>query len=349
MFKFVKKIPASVRVFLKAVFISMIVLASCGPVSCRATEEGIILVSDSYSCPKIEDFYVTGEKSARIVFDQKVEFKAFSLNPDVSVEKMNIECAEDGGSLCLVDVVFSDNLSIGEKYNFYGEVSDKIGNSLTFSLPLLGFNGRIPDIEITEVHPKYSGGTKASVKYFKCEYVELRVLSDGNLSGLELYSANDGELKKFVFPALEVFRGEIIIVHLRKKEDTAVNELGEDITLSKTKYSSDKARDLWAENENARLGDEMDVILLRNSADGMVVDCVCYADESASEWKSEEMKNAAKIAAESGSWNDSDIAGAVRFTKMTATKSLERIAEESAAESWRLSGTSGETPGEIAY
>ncbi|UKI54104.1 MAG: hypothetical protein L6V86_03560 [Treponema sp.] len=55
MFKFVKKIPVSVRVFLKAVFISMIVLASCGPVSCRATEEGIILVSDSYSCPKIED------------------------------------------------------------------------------------------------------------------------------------------------------------------------------------------------------------------------------------------------------------------------------------------------------
>lgn len=47
MFKFVKKIPASVRVFLKAAFISMIVLASCGPVSCRATEEGIILVSDS--------------------------------------------------------------------------------------------------------------------------------------------------------------------------------------------------------------------------------------------------------------------------------------------------------------
>ena len=81
----------------------------------------------------------------------------------------------------------------------------------------------------------------------------------------------------------------------------------------------------------------------------MVVDCVCYADESASEWKSEEMKNAAKIAAETGNWNDSDIAGAVRFTKMTATKSLERIAEESAAESWRLSGTSGETPGEIAY
>ena len=214
---------------------------------------------------------------------------------------------------------------------------------------MLGFNGRTPDIEITEVHPKYSNGTKASVKYFKCEYVELRVLSDGNLSGLELYSANDGESKKFVFPALEVFRGEIIIVHLRKKEDTAVNELGADITLSKTKYSSDKARDLWAENENARLGDEMDVILLRNSADGMVVDCVCYADESASEWKSEEMKNAAKIAAESGNWNDSDIAGAVRFTKMTATKSLERIAEESAAESWRLSGTSGETPGEIAY
>ena len=101
-------------------------------------------------------------------------------------------------------------------------------------------------------------GTNSSGKYYKCEFIELRILSDGNLSGLELYSAYDGDSKSYIFPVLDVFRGEVIIVHLRKKDETAVNELGSDLALSKSKYSSDKARDLWAENENARLGDEME-------------------------------------------------------------------------------------------
>ncbi len=349
MFKKKVEVPEFVCVLLKTVLISAVVLFVCGPISCRATEEGIIIVDDSYSCPKIEDFYVTGENSARIVFDQKVEFKGFSLNPAVSVEKVNVESSESEKCLCLVDVVFSENLQVGEKYSLYGEVSDKIGNSLTFSLPLLGFNGRIPDVEITEIHPKYTSGTNSSGKYYKCEFIELRILSDGNLSGLELYSAYDGEEKKYVFPVLDVFRGEIIIVHLRKKDESAVNELGSDLSLSKSKYSSDNARDLWAENESARLGDEMDVILLRNSGNGTVIDCVCYADESVLEWKSDEMKNAAKIAFESGKWNNSGVEGAVRFSKLTASKSIERIAEECAAESWRMTATSKETPGEVAY
>ena len=349
MFKKIKEVPGFVWILLKTLLISGVVLAVCGPVSCKATEEGIVLVNDSYSCPKIEDFYVTGENSARIVFDQKVALKGFSLNPLVSVEKVNVECSESEESLCLVDVIFSENLQIGEKYSFYGEVSDRIGNSLTFSLPLLGFNGRIPDIEITEIHPKYASGSNSSGKYYKCEFIELRILSDGNLSGLELYSAYDGAAKSFVFPALEVFRGEILIVHLRKKDDAAVSELGSDLTLSKSKYSSDKARDLWAENENARLGDEMDVILLRNSGNGTIIDSVCYAEESSVDWKSDEMKNAAKMAVESGKWNDSSIAGAVKLNKLTASKSIERIAEECSAESWRMTATSKETPGEVAY
>lgn len=349
MFKKIREIPNFIWILFKTLLVSGIVLAVCGPISCKATEEGIILVDDSYSCPKIADFFVTGENSARIVFNQNVDFKGLSLNPFVSVENVSVECSDAEKSLCLMDVVFSENLKIGEKYNFYGEVCDKIGNSLTFSLPLLGFNGRTPDMEITEIHPKYSSGTNASGKYFKCEYVELRALSDGNLSGMELYSANDGASKNFVFPAVEVFRGDVIIVHLRKKDDSAVNELGDDLTLSKTKYSSDSARDLWAENESARLGDEMDVVLLRNSVGGSIADSVCYASEAAVEWKTEEMKNAAKMAFEAGKWNDSEISSAVKIAKMTASKSIERIAEESSAASWKVTATSGETPGKVAY
>lgn len=337
--------------FLKTVIISASVLLIVCPLSCRVTEEGIVVIDENYSCPKIENFYVTGENQVRIVFDQKVRINEYSINPKVSVENVNVSCAENGEGLCIFDIVFSDSLKIGEKYQFYGEVSDKIGNTLTFSLPLLGFNGKVPEMEITEVHPKYSSGSNSSGKYFKCEYVELRVLSDGNLSGLELYSANDGSSKSYFFPAIEVFKGEIIVVHLRTKEDSslAVSELNSDFTLSKAKYSSDNARDLWAENESARLGDEMDVILLRNSVDNSIIDCVCYADESYSEWKNEEMQNAVKLAVEAGKWNSSSILDSVRFSKMTATKSIERISSESFAKGWQLSKSSGETYGVVAY
>lgn len=335
----------------KTLIISAVVLLIVCPLSCRVTEEGIVVIDENYSCPKIENFYVTSENQARIVFSEKVKINEYSINPKVSVENINISSSENGEGLCIYDFIFSDFLEIGEEYQFYGEVSDKIGNTLTFSLPLLGFNGKVPELEITEVHPKYSSGTNSSGKYYKCEYVELRVLSDGNLSGLELYSANDSSSKSYFFPTIEVSKGEIIIVHLRTKEDSslAVSEINSDFTLSKAKYSSDNARDLWAENQNARIGDDMDVILLRNSADNSIIDCVCYADESYSEWKSEEMQNAIKKAVEVGKWNSSSIADSVRFTKLTATKSLERISSEYFAKGWQLSKSSGETPGVVAY
>ena len=65
MFKKMTEISGFVWILIKALIISGIVLAVCGPVSCKATEEGIILVDDSYSCPKIEDFYEAFSKMVK--------------------------------------------------------------------------------------------------------------------------------------------------------------------------------------------------------------------------------------------------------------------------------------------
>lgn len=333
---------------LKTTLIFVLVLFIAGPFSCKVTEEGIVLVNENTLSPEIEDYFVTSETSARIVFNQKVDINEYSMTPALQVENVTIQAGDENNSY-FVDVLFSENLALGKDYNFYGEVKDDVGNTLTFSLPFSGFNARVPELEITEVHPKYTSATKAGVKYYKCEYIELRALSEGNLFGVELYSSYDGSEKSYVFPSIEICKDEIIIVHLRKKEDTAINEIDSDFTLSKTKYSCDTARDLWAENDSARLGDEMDVILLRNSRDGRIIDSLCYAKEEAVEWKTEQMAVDAKLAFDAGKWNDSSINGAVRFSKITATKSFERFFKESAASSWRLSGTSGETPGVVCY
>lgn len=341
----IKRIPVAVRLLLRTGIICAAVVIAVNPVSCRLSEEGIVVIDDNYACPKLESYSVTGEKSARLVFDKKVTLKEYSLRPEIPVMSVNMESgAED--ALCFADIIFENALETGKEYVLYGEVRDKAGNSLTFSLPLIGFNPMIPQLEITEVHPRYASGSNASGKYFKCEYVELRMLSPGNLSGLELFSAYDGDSKKYVFPPVNVKAGEIIIVHLRKKEESAVSELGEELNLSDTKYSSDSARDLWAENENARLGDEQDVILVLNSFNGSVLDAVCYAQEGTESWNNPSMENAALKASEEGKWTGKSVTDAVLVPSITASKSLEKIAADNLPASWSLSGVS---PGVVSF
>lgn len=343
----VKKMFPSEILFslLQTCVITGLVLFCVSPFSCKCTEEGIILVNENNSCPKIQDFSTTGERSARIIFNQKVNFKEYSVFPELPVQSLEV----DGEETCIANLFFSDSLEIGKEYRFFGIVSDRIGNTLTFSLPLVGYNGQVPSLEITEVHTKYSSGSNSSGKYYKCEYVEIRATSAGNLSGLELYSSCDGPEKTFVFPAVAVKSGDVIVVHLRKKEDSAVSELGEELNLSKAKYSSDSARDLWAENENARLGDETDIVLLKNSGTGEILDAVCYASETALAWKNDSMTEDAGKAVAAGVWEGADVACSVRTGGMTATKSLEKYRSGKGASCWRVTGTSGETPGTVCF
>lgn len=347
MFFKIKNIPPFVWILLKTFLITGFVAFMVSPFSCRISEEGLILIDENYSCPKIESFYVTDEKTARIVFDKKVSLSNYSIFPEVGIDCLKYENSENDEALCFVDILFSEELVTGENYNFYGRVKDKKGNSLTFSIPLLGYNSRVPELIMTEIHPKYTSGSNKTGKYFKCEFIELKVLSDGNLSGLYLYSAYDGEDKAYYFPALEVSAGEILIIHLRKKEDSAVNELGENIALSATKYSSDLARDLWAENENARLGDDMDVILLKNSCDGSVLDAFCYSSDLFSAWKNDLMSEAAEEASKNDCWKGRGIEDSFKFSNLTASKSFERIKSTNSPDSWILTASSGESPGII--
>lgn len=321
------------------------------PFSCRMTEEGIILVSEVMKGPKIDSFCVTGENSARIVFDGSVKLKVASLSPSVGIAEALVEESDDKKGMCCINLVFEEKLEVGETYRFYGEVQDRVGNSLSFSLPLVGFNGRLPELEITEVHPKYgSSSSKTNGIVFKCEYVELRILKPGNLAGLELYSAYDGKEKAFRFGPLDVREGDVIVVHLRNKEGMeAVNETGKELNLSKTFYSSDAARDLWAETDGARLGDDMDVILVRNCTDGTVLDAVCYASKDAADWKTEAMRQSLKSAVDCGKWKSVLIQDAVSSEGLTLTKSFEKTASGNDSSVWKITQTSATNPGTVNF
>lgn len=335
---------------IKAILISVFVLATMLPFSCKVTEQGLVLVNtNDYKFPTLDSYYVTGEKSLRLVFSEKVSLENCSLTPAIAITDKIVQNSEYESGLCIYDIEFADNFIVGSDYSFFGKVTDRIGNSLTFSLPFTGFNASIPGLEITEIHPRYTSSKLKSGTVYKCEYVEILVTKGGNLAGLELYSANDGKDKAYKFPALEVQEGEIILLHLRTKGEGTVNELENDITLSTAKYSSPFARDLWETDDSARLGDTLDVILLRNTRDDSIIDAVCYASSTSEDWKNSEMSEAAIEAFSSGFWDSDSVEDAVKTDGLTATKSLYKKARENTAASWDLSKTSGETPGVLEF
>ena len=260
--------------------------------------------------------------------------------------------------------MLNEPLKAGKNYELYGIVEDETGNTLTFSLPVSGYNERIPSLRITELRPMYAktsksvtvDGEKSKIDVFKAEFIEFEVLSDGNLCSVEIVSAYDGEEKNLMLPDVEVKQGEIVVVHLRlcEGETGGISELEDDITLSTGYYSSDFARDIWFSNSDSHLGDKQDVVFLRDSQSGKILDAVLYSLQAELSWKNDSMKSAIDEIKNQEKWNfinEEDIysmENAYDVTGITNTKSFYRIKEESAPDSWVLSLASKETPGEIS-
>ncbi len=336
------------NVFLAAALTAVVSVCAC-PFSCKMSEQGVSVVKEDYESPKIESFSVTGESSLRMVFSGDVAVSDCALKPFIQLEDTTVEKSDDGTGVCICDFTFADTFTAGTEYCFAGEATDSVGNTLTFSYPFTGFNKKIPNLIISEVHPKYGSSTVKGEKVYGEEFIELCAMTAGNLAGLELLSVNDGENRAYALPALEVAAGEVIIVHMRQYGETWANEMGDDLSLSVSKYSVNGVRDLWVDGTKASLGDEEDVILLRNRNDGAVLDALCYAPQGSTAWKKDAYAQAAALAVEAGAWETVDISGALESNGMAITRSFLRTRTEKGIASWVLSKSSGETPGTVDF
>lgn len=248
--------------------------------------------------------------------------------------KTNVAYVDDGKSLV---VNMNRPTEVGEEYVVEGEVEDKNGNSMTFSIPFTGYNENPARLIISEVRNAYGTASVkdmegVSQKVHRSEYVELYVLKGGNLCGLEICSAYDGEGKKYQLPKIEVEAGEYITVHMRSVDaegfdgEGMESELGDDLTLSTHEDSCDSARDLWSSNTKSCLGDS-DIVYIRNVYDGTIVDALVYAKSTVSAWK-ESFDETLLSLRKSGVWEGGvDPDGAVcsdLITSSAATRSFSR-------------------------
>ena len=317
------------------------------PFSCRVSEEGIIFVGGDYVSPVLEDVSVIDERRVNLTFSEKVKLRSFvvseqldeisdssehsqtaELSPALKAAsgaygKVESECtvSEDG---CTITCCAADSYEVGKSYEIFGTVEDKAGNSLTYCVPFSGFNSRVPKLIMTEVQIKYAKGSDKGKTIYRGEFVELLALSDGNLAGLELEGGADGEAKKYVFPAVEVTKGEVLLLHLRTVGDGCFNETDDNLNAATAPHSAKQIRDLWSENTGARFNDDSDILILKDSISGTLLDAFMYATEDAAEWK----KGPAalvKLVAESGIYESGSINEAAVNYKTSPLKSFTRL------------------------
>ncbi|MCQ2575105.1 MAG: hypothetical protein MJ162_00075 [Treponema sp.] len=357
MFRFIKSLSPVARRYLvlvgEVLFIVGITLFALCPFSCRVSAEGIKVIGGDYVPPVLESFTVINENTLRLVFSEKVSingsiislvadpFLASSekhsvteeLSPSLAVAaglsspKIIESLVEYSGDGKIVTFRLLDGTEIGEMYELYGVVSDCIGNTLTFAVPFYGFNSRVPRIIMTEIQSVSVSSQNSKEKLsdtYRNEFVEFLALSDGNLCGLELLSGYDGEEKKFVFPRVEVKAGEVFVVHMRNRGNGCISELGDELNLAYSSYTSDTVRDLWSDISSTTIGNKTDVLIIRNQADNSVIDAVMYHDDGVNGW-SKNMPEYALMAVDAGIYENDLIESGSLVSDKSDTKTISRI------------------------
>ena len=362
------KIKEVLLVLLQALLISLIVMVAVLPVSCKITESGIQLVGGDYTPPQLVNFAVLDEKRLHVNFSEEVVFSQVVLSPriagvsdsDESSEDLNLSesIAAALGSAGAIPVTcipsddsksftfeFEEKTQVGKAYEFYACVVDKTGNSLNLAIPFTGYNSRVPKIMMTEVHVKMAAQKSDEIEndFRRLEYVEFLVLEGGNLVGLEFISGNAGEAKKYVFPPVEVNKGEIFLLHLRAKGNGCFSEEGDDITLATNTYSSPDYRDLWLLKDEKFTDYTTDILVVRDSVHGKIIDAFMYRAESVEDW-STKLKTDFSLSADLCEiYESTDIENATLTTGLSETKYLIRKSAEQVYEKL-LNGESVDFP-----
>ncbi|MDO5774149.1 MAG: hypothetical protein Q4P16_07565 [Spirochaetales bacterium] len=324
--QFVKKMGQ--MIFISAGLLFAVTFSVC-PMSCRSSVESLELLSGDFSVPKITKFFATSSNSARIDFSREVELKNTELFLSDEVSSLgNVECKYEENSVLLE---FQNETAIGIDYKVEGMAFDSAGNSLTFSVPFKGFNSNPAKVIIAELRNAYGTKTikETKEKVHRSEFVELYVLKGGNLSGLEVVSAANGDKTKFILPAVEVKNGDYVTLHMRTIVADGLdgegmhNELEDNLKLSKHEDSCDTARDLWSECTKKPFA-ASDIVVLRNSNTSEILDAVVFAKSDCTEWK-KGISDFASIISESGVWQDGvSVENAVCCDNVSPTKSLSR-------------------------
>ena len=314
------------KTLLVSVLFTLVVLLLICNFSCLSGVEGLEVLSGDYNLPELLDIKFDSSCSISTLFNKEVTVDNISIYQDGDRENPISVAFDTSGAFTQYNFTLEDKTVIGKKYILECCVSDLKGNTLTFESSFNGYNDNKADVIISEVRNAYSSKDK------KAEFVELYVTKGGNLYGLELISAADGRDKSYLFGDIQVNRGEYITVHYRKIKDKEgnyvdkdmIDELGEDLALSKAVDSCDSARDLWIDNSSAVLGTS-DILIVYDNNTCKAVDCLLWQTGDNSGWD-DKYTDYLEMVEESGLWSGESVNS---DGMTTVNRSFSRINTES--------------------
>ena len=158
----------------EALLLTGITVFSVAPVSCKITEQGVKVISGDYVPPVLNSFEVKDENTLILEFSEKVFVKGYVISVQVddlfdsmehsatidlspAIERAsgvyglvpgNVSTDDSG---CILTVTLENQMEVGQGYEFYSQVEDICGNTLTLAVPFTGFNSRIPQLVMTEI------------------------------------------------------------------------------------------------------------------------------------------------------------------------------------------------------
>jgi hypothetical protein len=280
-----------------------------------------------------------GARSLRLRFDEAIKpiEGSFALEPQDA-----FACAAVGEDLV---ATFAADQEPGCDYALAGEVEDQHGNRTRFLVRFVGWNDRAPPMRLSELQT----GKNASISNSHRDYLELEAMADGNLGGEELSWASSVKSASYRFPAIEVKKGDFVVLHLAPEGIASEkDETGSDLSLSGGVDASASGRDLWF--ADLALPDENGAVALRLRAGAPPIDAVFYAALAKSGPMGEDrLSELVASLAGSGAW---PFAGsqpvwedACRWKFSSARSLCRSAAPDAGPASWYVTAAGGQSPG----
>jgi len=277
-----------------------------------------------------------------IVFGFSQPVTMTSLDFDI---KLNYEKQENGKT---ITVSLEENLDRDQLLTADFKAEDAYGNSVERKVLFYSTASQAPALQINELRTEYSGAK------LKAEFIEFKMLSDGNLGGLSVFAVSNNKAPiVYDFEQVEVNAGEYVVLHLRKLEESSKNEYGKSLDESGGTDSSPTARDFWVPGTSKLLRKTDAVYVLDQN--GWVLDAVMIAENSDSWQKKDYFAKTAELLFSKGAWKSATeavpgVADAVDSSgiKTSITRSISRkeTTENTHTKAdWYVTSNSGATPG----
>jgi hypothetical protein len=294
------------------------------------------------SPPELVGVRTSSSSEVHFLFSEPVSVVALTLDPPTELAD-----TENGET---VIVRFDPPYAAGTKVTVDMLVRDGEGNTLETLLTFTAFNDRMPVFQVTELRTEMSKP--------RVEFIELKMLSAGNLAGVRLFIASNGTGQPvYEFPAVDVAAGEYVLIHPRTPDYiSGIDETGNDFALSASDDAKAQAdcpqdvRDLWFP-DNKEILRKSDAVYFMDQADN-VLDAVVFCDKAKESEKwggNPHFINAMELLSAVGAWvGGTGIDSALDSNGTSPTNTLcrrENSSDTNTADDWYQSGSGKASPG----